>query len=102
MARLAQPASREVIDTLAGVVDFYLWKGIPVARKWPRYRTTGWNPSELLRAHQFGAASKMGSDIDAEVRAAYDSMSAQTALTWKDWATRLYMSGDLWVGDPVP
>ena len=28
--------SAEMVRDLSGVVDFYYWKGIPVARLWPR------------------------------------------------------------------
>jgi len=52
--------SLETIKALSGIIDFYYWKGIPVARKWPDW--THFRPSPRQKA-SMEALKKIWSDI---------------------------------------
>ena len=45
---LESPISLEVISTFRGVVDFYKWKGLNVARAWPRRPNQPNSPAQLF------------------------------------------------------
>jgi len=50
MAILQKPVALNVVQGFRGVVDFYYWKDIPVARAWPRKPVPTRTPA-LLRTH---------------------------------------------------
>jgi hypothetical protein len=52
--------SLETIKALSGIIDFYYWKGIPVARKWPDW--THFRPSPRQKA-AMEALKKIWADI---------------------------------------
>ena len=102
MAKLNAMPSQAIVDGLAGCVDFYLWRGIPCARKWPRCtaipRTTG----EQLAAAEFAYINKQAKNVPPNIQATYIELAAASSLTWKDWLTRLYLSGSSSLPDPRP
>jgi len=81
MAILERLPSNAVIKKLAGVVDFYLWKGIPCARSWPCKPT---NTPAIQKTH-----SNMRNGL-----AFYDHLSQNDLDAWKlasknsDWTPR--------------
>ena len=93
MVRLSEMPSQATIDGYKGLVDFYLWKGVPCARRWPRY--TPRNPTDAERANQerFAYINKLASSVGPEVREYYSRMAAGTSWTWKDLFVRAYMTG---------
>lgn len=54
MARLTALPSLEIIRGFKGKIDFYLWKGLPCARAWPRYRQENTTPASKAAAALFG------------------------------------------------
>lgn len=56
MAKLDKPFSIEQVKLFAGVVDFYYWKGIPVARAWPRKPKQPNTPAQVATRQHFAAA----------------------------------------------
>ena len=41
MAKLIALPHQAIIDGFKGTIDFYVWKGLSVARKWPRSTMSG-------------------------------------------------------------
>jgi len=77
MPRLDSLPSLSIIHGFRGVVDFYLWKGLPVARLWPRNPKSHHSPATIAAAALFGDISKLyalvgGAAIDAYVEDAAD------------------------------
>ena len=60
--RLAHPLSKNAAVTLRGIADYYVWKGLPIVRSWPRKPQQPNTPAQLatreaLRSAQAWIAS---------------------------------------------
>ncbi len=80
-------------------VDFYLWKGIPVARSWPReLGPRDRSPAEVLTQQRMAAVAAMTGGIDEDLRALYKaSMGYAQGVTWVDFFRSRAMVGPGWV-----
>lgn len=58
MARIDALPSIDIIRGLKGILDFYLWRGLPCVRAWPRYRPARQTEAALASALLFGAVIK--------------------------------------------
>lgn len=58
MARIDVLPSIEIIRGLKGILDFYVWRGLPCVRAWPRYRPAKQTAASLAAALVFGAIVK--------------------------------------------
>ena len=93
MAKVDQLPGKDVIDTLAGVLDFYHWKGIPVVRKWPSWQERTPHLEEDRAAEKFAYVNQMASTLPQNIIDAYKFLADGTAFTWKDYMNNLYISG---------
>lgn len=100
MAKLARPFDTATVMALRGSVDLYYWKGIPVARSWPRQ--FGHRPvstSEQKTRNMMGAVAPMTGAIDPALRQAYiDDMAVlhPQGVTWVDMFRSVAMVGRTW------
>jgi len=58
MARIDVLPSIEIIRGFKGILDYYLWKGLPCVRAWPTYRPARQTDASLAAALLFGAIIK--------------------------------------------
>jgi len=58
MARIDVLPSIEIIRGFKGILDFYLWKGLPCVRAWPRWRPARQSNASRNAALLFGAVIK--------------------------------------------
>ncbi len=58
MARIDALPSLEIIRGLKGILDFYVWRGLPCVRAWPKYRPARQTAASLAAALVFGAIVK--------------------------------------------
>lgn len=65
-------------------VDFYLWKGIPVGRRWPKYGKHTKSAAEQAGVNRFTWAAKGTSAIGTEMITAYKEMIDGVGVTWVD------------------
>lgn len=93
MATLARLPSREIIDGFKGVIDFYLWKGLPCARKWPFWRPRDPTAPEKAAQDAFGYCNAMASTLPPYVIEQYRKMAASSQCSWKDIYVRGYLYG---------
>ena len=84
--------SQAIVDRLAGAVDFYYWKGIPVARKWPHWPARVPLPDEKASQNLFAYASKMWKFLPEFLKANYRLMATSSPVTGRDIFTRAYMN----------
>jgi hypothetical protein len=83
--------SAEMVRDFAGVVDFYYWKGIPVARRWPR-KTTILPSSAMWAARTAFIQSRRDLALmPGAVREAWASVSFGKKQAWLDYYTAIYM-----------
>jgi len=94
MAKLDHMPTKEIIDGFKGSIDFYLWRGIPVARKWPRKPRQPGTPEQKATWTRFKYINSLAGTLPPDVIAAYKFMAAGSGLTWKDYVIRLYLTGD--------
>lgn len=92
MARLGVLPGQDVIDKLAGVLDFYLWKDIPVVRKWPVRKDLTIKLEQGRSAEKFGYINQMASTLPQNIIDAYKYLAEGTTFTWKDYMNNLYIS----------
>jgi len=96
---LDKAPSGAIIDTLAGVLDFYNMRpnpvserSIPICRTWPRYRPEAYPDTSKIMQPFFAYIGKMSPEISPGVEAAYQLMAGGTGLTFRDYMTRCYLS----------
>ncbi|GAH83489.1 unnamed protein product [marine sediment metagenome] len=93
MARLSSMPEEAIISAFKGVVDFYLWKGIPCARMWPHWPARDPHPDEKLNQDAFAYINTHLFSMPEFLLDQYKRMAASTPLTWKDLAVKAYMKG---------
>lgn len=84
MARLPTLPSMEIIRGLKGVIDFAVWKGLPYARAWPRYRPAQRSAAAIASAILFGQIVKAYSLLASEVLAFYQEDATDQPRTARD------------------
>lgn len=93
MARLGVLPAEAIISMFRGTIDYYLWKGIPCARRWPRSPGPERSPTLTPAIQRLAYASWMWATLTPTVRSAYQSISSNTGLTNKDYSVRAYSKG---------
>lgn len=93
MAVLDVLPEQQIIDGFKGVLDFYLWKGIPVARKWPVWMPRIPTPTEATNQQAFSYINKLWKDLPPNIKQTWNDMASDTSLTGKDLSVRAYMQG---------
>lgn len=93
MARLERMPQQSIIDDLKGTIDYYYYKGIPVARKWPHWPKRTPTPEEKANQEAFAYINSTVKDIPAYIRRQYQAMASSSILTWKDLYIRAYLNG---------
>ncbi len=95
MARLRVLPHQDIIDGFKGKIDFYIWKGIPCARKWPVWRPRAPTPEEKANQDDFTRINQAAIGMPVEFIDAYRTLAQGTPFTWKDLMVRSFMRG-LW------
>lgn len=101
MAVIAKMPSARIINGFKGVIDFYVYKGVSCARKWPKKPTGRRTPEVEAQWPVFQEAAALWAEISSVVRDAYEEMALATNLTAKDMFFRGYISGTLRYYYPV-
>lgn len=92
MARLAALPESAIISGYKGTVDFYLWKGLAVARAWPR--TPGKKRAASVEAQWpvFADAAALWNTLAPEVQDAYNRMASGSTLSGRDMQVKMYIN----------
>lgn len=93
MAKLAIMPSQDIVAGFKGQVDFYLWKGIPCARSWPRSPGKQRAPAVMAQWPTFIYAAQEWKNLSPVVQSAYNSMAQAGGLNGRDLQVRGYLSG---------
>jgi len=84
MPKLKNLPALDIIHGLRGTIDYYLWKGIPCARKWPVNPKSHHSSATIAAAQTFGEISAAFSLIGATPLAAYTEDAADQTRTPRD------------------
>lgn len=93
MAKLKEMVGEKVVSGFRGVIDFYYWMGIPVARKWPRKRNLSHLPQVTKNWLAFSYAAHHWNTLPEETRQAYNDLATGTGLSGRDFFMRSFISG---------
>lgn len=93
MAKLLVLPSAAIISGFRGKIDFYLYNGVPVARKWPRKPKVARSPQVQAQWPAFRYAANFWSYLSPEIQEAYNTMAKASGLSGRDLATRAYLKG---------
>ncbi|MBA7572831.1 hypothetical protein ES708_14618 [subsurface metagenome] len=93
MAKLDLMPAEAIIDGLKGVLDFYMHKGVPMVRTWPRSPGHRRAPAVEAQWAAFSYAASEWNNLSPEVKQAYYDLASGTAYTGRDWFMRAYISG---------
>lgn len=91
MPVLKAPLDPVTIASLKGTLDYYLWRGLPVIRKWPRKPSAPRTAAVVASYTEFGLVAKLLSSLPAPWRQETEDDVANTNWTWRDeWTAALY------------
>lgn len=93
MAKIAEMPNEIIVSGFKGILDYYVWMGIPCVRSWPSRRTLPHSPAEQAQWPIFATAITVWTQADDETRAAYEKMAQGSTLSGRDIASKLYMKG---------
>ena len=95
MAKLIALPSQAIIDGFKGTIDFYLWMGIPVARRWPRSPGHRRAPAVEAQWPAFTTATQAWPELSKDIQDAYNETAHGTNLSGRDLQVKAYLSGYL-------
>ena len=81
-----------IINGLKGVIDFYVWKGIPCARSWPRSPGHDRAPAVEAGWPAFSWAASNWKNLDLETKEAYNQMAVSTNMTGRDLFMKTFIN----------
>lgn len=93
MVVLTEMPNQAIIDGFKGVIDFYLWRGLPCARKWPVWRKRKPTPREKAAQDAFAEAMRATKTMPEYIIDQYRRMAEGTRWRWQDIFLRAYLTG---------
>jgi len=84
MAKLTALPHQSIIDGFKGTLDFYVWRGIPCVRSWPRKPLLPRSPAVQRTAAVFGYLATFFTDTPANIRDRASAIGDGTSWTWRD------------------
>ena len=85
--------SQAIIDEFKGYVDFYLWRGIPCARAWPRWPPREPHPAEKANQDEFAYIIHLYNTVSPEILEAYRLAASGTQYTRRDLFIKAFLVG---------
>jgi len=81
-----------IIDGFKGKIDFYVHRGIPCARSWPKSPGRRRAPRVKAQWQAFAYASATWNKLSPEVQQAYKQTAQESNLTGRDLFTKSFIS----------
>jgi len=92
MARLANLPAQDIIDTFKGTLDYYVHRGIPCVRSWPRPPTGPRSPAVQEQYELWGHASRVWADQDETLHDAQRHMTTGGTMSGRDLSAVLFLN----------
>ena len=93
MAKIAAFPDEAIISGFKGVLDYYVYLGIPCVRTWPRPPTLPRSAAVQEQWPIFAEASRVWTNSPDYVRAAYERMAQGSTMSGRDMAAKLHING---------
>jgi hypothetical protein len=87
--KLLTPITATQIKLFRGTVDFYYWKGIPVARKWPRTPKLPTSPEYMATQQAFKDSHTWRRSLPAPWHTLFESIPTTRATPLTDYLKRI-------------
>lgn len=84
MAVLDSMPDPATIGAMRGLVDYYYWKGLAVARKWPKKDQQPQTPGEAYNNARFKVVAVATGAISTETKELWKGTIQGTGTTWVD------------------
>jgi len=82
---------REQVKMFAGTIDFYYWRGIPVARKWPKKPTPPYTEKQAAAMQAMAQSRQDLKQLSGKVISAWRQQAQGLRAPWLDEYTKQYM-----------
>jgi len=92
MGKLAALPDEAIISGFKGVVDFYVWNGIPCFRKWPRSPGHKRAPAVEAQWLSFSWPAANWNSLSPEVQQAYITTAAESGMSGRDLFLKSFIS----------
>jgi len=93
MAKIARLPGEKIISGFKGTLDYYLYMGLAVVRKWPSSPGHKRTPAVEAWWMPFGYASQEWKRLSPDIRRAFGIMAGDSGLSDKDMFQRAYLKG---------
>ncbi|MBA7534361.1 hypothetical protein ES705_26607 [subsurface metagenome] len=93
MATLTVLPHQDIIDGFKGTIDFYVHRGIPCARSWPKAPGKQRSPAVMAQWYPFSVAVKEWKNLSPAVQASYNELATNSGLSGRDMQVRAYLTG---------
>ena len=93
MAVLDALPEQSIIDGFKGTVDYYVCRGIPCARSWPRRPRLPRAPGVEAGYAAFTYAARAWTSLSPQVQDAYRTMAHGGRMSGRDLFARSYIKG---------
>lgn len=93
MAKITKLPGQDIIDGFKGVLDFYVYMGIPCVRSWPKSPGHDRAPAVQAQWLAFSWAAKNWANLSLEVKGTYNQLAVGTNMTGKDIFTKGFING---------
>lgn len=93
MVKLAKLPTKAVIDGYKKHIDFYVHKGQPCARMWPKSPTLPRAPAVQVTINAFREAVALWNQVAPNIKTIYNDMAKPTSITGRDLFMRAYIHG---------
>lgn len=84
MAKLSELPAYHIISGFKGKIDFYVWKGLNIARKWPKKPLLPRAPAVAAAGAAWAELTADMSFVPPELRRIVAAIFAHTSWTWRD------------------
>lgn len=91
MAKLTAMPSLAIIKGLAGTIDYYYWRGIPVARTWPKSPGKKRSPAVMAQWEPFREASQLWRQMTPRAQEHFHKWAGHGRMNGRDLQIKCYM-----------
>lgn len=102
MAVLERLPEQSIIDGLRGALDFYVYRGIPCVRSWPRNKHAGFTPGALINQPRLARSARLKPFLSASLAVASERYRLGSPFTNGDVHTAAYWGKLRANDDPLP
>lgn len=95
MAKLTALPHQDIIDGWKGKIDFYVWMGIPCARRWPVSPGSRRAPAVEAQWSTWTDASRLWNLLSPAVQDAYRAMAEGINWSGRDIQVKSYITSPI-------